>query len=168
MEELYKQNYIKCLSYIQRSYVLAYSSSLLLLSFSLTVSEANGLQSFPLPFFELELPRLIAVFVTASFYIMLGFIIFFLNWQLSKIRLKIPRELSEALATYPSISNTSKLFQVIIVLGLILIFIVMFKSGQKPLDWYNAIGSSVTVSFGYLLSLTPNKWFNKTAKNAAV
>lgn len=167
MDEIYKQNYMKCLGYIQNAYVLAYTSSLLMLSLNLTANEDKGLKKFPVPFFDVELPRLVGVFATLSLYIFIGFVILFLNGQLSSIKQNISKEMAKALGTYPAVSHTSKLFQGFVVAGLITIFIIMFKSGPKPMDWFDAVGSSVTVSFGYLLSLLPNKWLKQTAKSAA-
>lgn len=164
MDELLKENYIKCLSYIQRTYMLAYASVLLLLSLSLTANQEKGLQSFPIPFFEVELPRSVGVFATITLYPVLGYVTFFLSRLLSSIKKKLAPELAAALETFPAISHTSKTFQVFVVLMLIGILVVLFAAGPKPMDLPHAVGSAVTFSLGYVLSLVPDRWLKSTAK----
>jgi len=153
-------NYIEWLKLVQKSYLVAYVCSFIILSHILTIDAATVDDLRSLPLFGVSLPRLPAVLFTLLIFWGSGALVLVSYAQLNKISKHLSPEVLSALRFHPSIGNSSWKLEAVWVLGLFVIFWVVFASGIKPKPIYESAWLALVVLAPYLTALL-QKAFNK-------
>lgn len=170
IEGIHQSNYLEWVKLAQRSYVVSYICAFIMLSHVLTIDSETSKDMLSLPVLSVSFPRLPAVLFSLLLYFMSGMFLMASYSKLKELSGVMAPEILAALKNYPSIGNSSWKLEIIILLGLYLVFLAVFANGTDEKSTLKSAWLALVVSGFHVTAFgfkALNKSFDPTPKGGA-